>query len=107
MARPHIWDYKQRQTLKYLIAEGYQMNEIADVMKITPTSIRTELRRGLDKKNGSSKRWIKYDPLLASRNAVIKCIGEDGLQALVEYETGIGDEDRKIQQIPGQIQMEI
>ena len=86
MARPQKWGYKQRQTLKHLIAEGYQMNEIAAAMEITPTSIRNELRRGLDKENGALKRWIKYDPLLASRNEVIKCIGEDGLYALLESE---------------------
>lgn len=88
MARLSKWDYKQRQNLKFLLLEGYQLGEISQAMHLSIPTIKLELMRGLSEEEGRLGRYVKYNPDLSLRNYVIELIGEEGLAALMRYENG-------------------
>lgn len=84
MGKTHKWDFVQRKNLQHLLREGYNLKDIAEMMHVTAPTLRSELERGVREEDYF--RWIKYDPVLASRYVAIKEIGEDGLYAVIDYE---------------------
>ena len=58
MAR--LWSYEKRQLLQDLLAEGYKVTRIAQLMGISPGAIYHELQKTLSADEYHERQFIRY-----------------------------------------------
>ncbi len=80
------WTLEKRQQLEHLLAEGFNVNRIRELVGGSAATILKEIKRGVSEEEYNQKRFVKYSFKQAIYTEVLEDIGKEQLDVLLnEY----------------------
>ena len=80
------WTLEKRQQLEHLLAEGFNVNQVRELVGGSAATILKEIRRGVSEEEYDQKRFVKYSFKQAIYKEVLENIGKEQLDILLtEY----------------------
>ena len=80
------WTLEKRQQLEHLLAEGFNVNQVRELVGGSASTILKEIKRGVSEEEYNQKRFVKYSFKQAIYKEVIENIGKEQLDILLnEY----------------------
>lgn len=80
------WTLEKRQQLEHLLAEGFNVNQVRELVGGSASTILKEIKRGVSEEEYDQKRFVKYSFKQAIYKEVLENIGKEQLDILLtEY----------------------
>lgn len=80
------WTLEKRQQLEHLLAEGFSVNQVRELVGGSASTVLREIKRGVSEEEYNQKRFVKYSFKQAIYQEVIESIGKEQLDILLnEY----------------------
>lgn len=80
------WTLEKRQQLEHLLAEGFNVNQVRELVGGSASTILKEIKRGVSEEEYNQKRFVKYSFKQAIYKEVLENIGKEQLDILLnEY----------------------
>lgn len=80
------WTLEKRQQLEHLLAEGFNVNQVRELVGGSASTILKEIKRGVREEEYDQKRFVKYSFKQAIYKEVLENIGKEQLDILLnEY----------------------
>lgn len=80
------WTLEKRQQLEHLLAEGFNVNQVRELVGGSASTILKEIKRGVSEEEYDQKRFVKYSFKQAICKEVLENIGKEQLDILLnEY----------------------
>lgn len=80
------WTLEKRQQLEHLLAEGFNVTQIKELVGGSQPTILKEIKRGVSEEEYDQKRFVKYSFIQAIYKEVLENIGKEQLDILLnEY----------------------
>lgn len=80
-----MWTLEKRKMLKAILAEGYQIKDIAAIMNISKMTLYAELKKGLTPSEYLDRRYVLYEPARAIEEDIKLRVGVLELKYYIDW----------------------